>query len=212
MRIYDISQTINSDMVVWPGDPEVRLEWISQISDGGAVNLTEIHMCAHTGTHIDMPSHFLDDGETLDDLDLGVVIGEARVVLVPSEVTTINEAFLKNVGLEGAERVLFKTSNGMPVKSDPISFHDDYVALDASGARYLAEIGFKLVGIDAMSVAVFDDSGGGHLPLLEEGIVVLEGINLQEVEPGEYQLIALPLKLGGREGAPVRAILIDLDY
>jgi arylformamidase len=209
MRIFDISQTIHDGMPVWPGDPEVRLEWLSQLSQGGAVNLTEIHMCAHAGTHIDMPSHFLDQGKNLDELDLGVVIGNARVVAVPPEVTTINRAFLKNIPLGGVNRVLFKSTNSTLIKADPKSFHENFVALDASGARFLAETGCKLVGIDYMSIAVFEDPDGGHLPLLEAGIVVLEGLNLQEVEPGEYQLIALPLKLGGREGAPVRAILLE---
>jgi len=209
MRIHDITQTIHSGMPVWPGDPEVSLEWLSQISQGGAVNLTEIHMCAHTGTHIDMPSHFLDQGQNLDDLDLSVLIGRARVVSVSDEIKTIDEAFLRTISLEGVERVLFKTFNTGLVKADPLSFHQNFVALDASGARFLAETDCKLVGIDYMSIAVFDDPNGGHLPLLEAGIIVLEGINLEEVEPGEYQLIALPLKLGGREGAPVRAILLE---
>ena len=209
MRIYDTSQTINSGMPVWPGDPQVRLEWLSQISQGGAVNLTEIHMCAHAGTHIDMPSHFLEQGQNLDDLDLSVVIGIARVVSVPIGVKVINDSYLKTISLAGVERVLFKTPNSSIVQADPRSFHENFVAMDASGARYLAETGCKLVGIDYMSVAVFEDPNGGHLPLLEKGIVVLEGVNLENVEPGEYQLIALPLKLGGREGAPVRAILIE---
>lgn len=196
-------------MPVWPGDPEVRLNWLSQISQGEPVNLTEIHMCAHAGTHIDMPSHFLDQGQNLDNLDLNMLIGRARVISVPSEVKVINGAFLGTVPLGGVERVLFKTANSEFVKADPFSFHENYVALDASGAEFMAETGGKLVGIDYMSVAVFDDPDGGHLPLLKAGIVVLEGINLEGVEPGDYQLIVLPLKLGGREGAPARAILLD---
>lgn len=209
MRIYDITQTIRNDMPVWPGDPEVRLNWLSQISQGEPVNLTEIHMCAHAGTHIDMPSHFLDQGPNLDNLVLNNLIGRARVISVPSEVKVINGAFLGTVPLGGVERVLFKTANSEFVMADPFSFHENYVALDASGAEFMAETGCKLVGIDYMSVAVFDDPDGGHLPLLKAGIVVLEGINLEGVEPGDYQLIVLPLKLGGREGAPARAILLD---
>jgi len=196
-------------MPVWPGDPEVRLNWLSQISQGEPVNLTEIHMCAHAGTHIDMPSHFLDQGPNLDNLVLNNLIGRARVISVPSEVKVINGAFLGTVPLGGVERVLFKTANSEFVKADPFSFHENYVALDASGAEFMAETGCKLVGIDYMSVAVFDDPDGGHLPLLKAGIVVLEGINLEGVESGDYQLIVLPLKLGGREGAPARAILLD---
>jgi arylformamidase len=196
-------------MPVWPGDPEVRLEWLSRISEGAEVNLTQIHICAHSGTHIDMPSHFIDNGENLDNLDLRLMIGIARVVSVPDEIETIDETFLRKISLEGVERVLFKTKNGTLAKSDPLSFHQNFVALDASGARFLAEIRCKLVGIDTMSIAVFDDPVGGHLPLLEAGIVVLEGITLEGVEPGDYQLIALPLKLGAREGSPVRAILLE---
>jgi len=120
MRIYDITQTIRNGMPVWPGDPEVRLNWLSQISQGGLVNLTEIHMCAHAGTHIDMPSHFLDQGQNLDDLDLNILIGRARVVSVPPEVKVINAAFLATVAIEGVERVLFKTANSELVKAAPI--------------------------------------------------------------------------------------------
>ncbi len=209
MRIIDISQTIQSGMPVWPGDPEVRLEWLSEISQGGEVNLTAIHMCAHAGTHLDMPGHFLERGQNLDELDLGVVMGKARVILVPAGVKVIDDVFLATIPLEGVERVLFKTTNCEILMTNPDSFHPDFVALDASGARFLAKTECKLVGIDYMSVAVYDDSEGGHLPLLGAGIVVLEGINLAGVEPGDYQLIALPLKLGGREGAPVRAVLLE---
>lgn len=209
MRIHDITQTIRSGMPVWPGDPEVRLEWLSRISEGGEVNLTQIHMCAHSGTHLDMPSHFIDNGINLDNLDLSTMIGRVRVVTVPDEIEIIDEAFLRTISLEGVERVLFKTSNTALVKADPLSFHQNFVALDASGARFLAETDCKLVGIDYMSIAVFDDPDGGHKPLLEAGILVLEGIKLEGVEAGDYQLIALPLKLGGREGAPVRALLLE---
>jgi len=209
MRIYDITQTIHNEMPVWPGDPEVKLEWLSRISEGGEVNLTKIHMCAHAGTHLDMPSHFIDDGKTLDDLDLNVLIGRAKVISVPPEVKVIDDVFLKKNSLAGIERILFKTSNSAFVKETPQSFHQDFVALDESGANFLADVGCKLVGIDYMSIAIFTEPVGGHLPLLEAGIVVLEGITLDGVEPGDYHLIALPMKLGGREGAPVRAILLE---
>lgn len=209
MRIHDISRTIHNGMPVWPGDPRVRLDWLSKIDQGGEVNLTEIHMCAHSGTHIDMPSHFIDGGKNLDDLDLSVLMGGVRVVLVPPEVKIISDTFLEAISLGGVERVLFKTANSARGEEDPHSFCENFVALDASGARFLAESRCKLVGIDTMSIAIFDDPVGGHLPLLEAGIIVLEGIDLEGVEPGKYQLVALPLKLGGREGAPVRAILIE---
>lgn len=209
MRIYDITQTIHNDMPVWPGDPEVKLEWLSRISEGGEVNLTQIHMCAHAGTHLDMPSHFIDNGETLDDLDLNVLIGTARVISVPPEVEVIDEVFLKKISLEGTVRILFKTSNSAFVKESTQTFHQHFVALDESGAKFLAQADCKLVGIDYMSIATFEEPARGHLPLLGAGIVVLEGINLEEVETGDYYLIALPMKLGGREGSPVRAILLE---
>lgn len=209
MRIYDISRTIKNGMPVWPGDPEVRLNWLSQISKGGAVNLTEIQMCAHSGTHIDTPNHFLDHGLTTDALDLSVLIGKAKVVVVPPEIKVINDNFLRTLKLGGVERILFKTENGDLLNESTLTFREDFVALDASGARVLANSGCRLVGIDAMSIAVFNDPDGGHIPILEAGVLVLEGLNLREVEEGEYQLIALPLKLSGREGAPVRAVLLE---
>ena len=209
MQIHDITQTIQNGMPVWPGDPEVRLEWLSRIGEEGEVNLTQIHMCAHAGTHIDMPSHFIDAGDTLDDLDLSILIGSARVVSVPGDVKVIDANFLKSLSLAGTERILLKTSNTALVREHPLSFHQNFVALDASGAGFLAETDCRLVGLDYMSIAVFDDAEGGHKPLLEAGIVVLEGIRLEGVEEGDYQLIALPLKLGEREGAPVRAILVE---
>lgn len=209
MKIYDITQTIDNEMPVWPGDPAVKLEWLSRISEGGVVNLTQIHMCAHAGTHLDMPSHFIDKAKNLDDLDLNILIGTARVISVPPDVKVIDEHFLRGISIGGIKRVLFKTSNSDLVKADPLSFHKNYVALDTSGAKFLAEIGCELVGIDYMSIAKFDDPAGGHLPLLESGMVVLEGLKLEGVEAGDYQLIALPMKLGGREGAPVRAILLE---
>ena len=209
MQILDITQTIRNGLPVWPGDPEVRLEWLSRISEGGSVNLTQIHMCAHSGTHIDMPSHFLEEGENLDDLDLNILIGISRVVLVPDDVVAIDETFLRTLSLDGVGRVLFKTPKTALEKAQTLSFNRNFVALDASGAKFLAGTGCKLVGIDTMSVALFDDPEGGHLPLLEAGIVVLEGIDLEGVEAGDYQLIALPLKLGGREGSPVRAVLLE---
>jgi arylformamidase len=209
MQIHDITQTIHNEMPVWPGDPEVSLEWLSLISEGDDVNLTQLRMCVHTGTHIDMPSHFLANGKNLNDLDLSILIGSAKVISVPPEVKVIDESFLKKASVRGIERILFKTSNSAFIEEVPQCFHQDFVALDESGAKFLAEAGCKLAGIDTMSIAVFDDPVGGHLPLLEAGIVVLEGLSLKGVAPGDYHLIALPMKLGGREGTPVRAILVE---
>lgn len=209
MRIYDITQTISDDMTVWPGDPAVRLIWLSQISRGGVVNLTEIRMSAHTGTHIDMPAHFIDQGKSLDELDLNVMIGPVKVVEIPQNIRVIDESFLKDLSLAGVSRVLFKTANSVSAQNTAPRFHEDYVALDESGATFLSRSGCKLVGIDYLSIATFDDPKGAHLPLLEAGIVVLEGLDLRDIKMGTYQLIALPMKLSGREGAPVRAILIE---
>ena len=209
MIIHDISLRIHNDIPVWPGDPKVRLEWLLRIDQGDSVNLTALNMSAHTGTHIDMPKHFIDSGKTLDELDLDVLIGKARVIGVPYDVKVISEEYLRTVPLEGVERILFKTANSRLVVEQPLSFHPDYVALDISGGQYLARSGCKLVGIDYMSIGYYADPQGAHYPLLGADVIVLEGINLDGVEPGDYQLIALPLKLSGREGAPARAILIE---
>lgn len=208
MNIIDITLPISEDLPVWPGDPDIDINWLERIEKGGEVNISTLSIGAHTGTHLDMPLHFIQDGVGLDSLDLARLIGEVTVCEVPGNLDVIDRAFLET--LEAIpKRLLFKTSNSRLWRQGVKEFREDYIALDAGAARYLVDMGCDLVGIDYLSIAAFTDTREPHLRLLEAGIVVLEGLDLSKVKPGKYGLVCLPIRLAGREGAPARAILIE---
>lgn len=210
MKIIDISVNVQEGMVTWPGDPEVKIDWVARIGEGSDANISVLNYGLHTGTHIDVPLHFVKDGWSMDELDLGVLVGACEVVQVPDDCDLIGRQDLEALEIECFERVLFKTRNSHSWPKDALTFDKDFVALGPSGADYLVEKGCKLVGIDYLSIAPFDDPPTTHVRLLEAGVVILEGLDLSDVEPGRYELICLPIKLMGREGAPARAILRQL--
>jgi arylformamidase len=207
MAIFDISTGIDERLPLWPGDPDLKLHWAAQIQQGDLVNLTELSMGIHSGTHIDAPLHFLPNGKPIDSLGLDALIGEVQVVDIPQEVDVITSESLQNLAEINASRVLFKTKNSQFWDS-PV-FQQDYVALETSAAQWLVERGVKLVGIDYLSIAPFKDPAPTHEILLSNEVVIVESLDLRSVEPGLYTLICLPLKLVGREAAPARAILIS---
>lgn len=210
MKLYDISINLHEGMVTWPGDPEVKIDWVARIGKDSDANISALSYGLHTGTHIDVPKHFLDDGWDMDSLDLGVLLGECVVVQVPDDCDLIRREDLEALEIGAFERVLFKTRNSQTWPKDAVAFDEGFVALGTSGADYLVEKGCKLVGIDYLSIAPFNDPPTTHLRLLEAGVVILEGLDLSDVEPGRYELICLPIKLKGREGAPARAVLRQL--
>jgi arylformamidase len=213
MKMYDISLPITPSMPVWPGDPPVQMERISNISDGENANVTFVHLCAHTGTHIDAPKHFIEIGKTIEEIPLEKLIGQALVLHIAEDVRVISSAVLEghpqNAQLLKAKKVLFRTRNSALWSAFPSSFVEDYVGIDASGAAFLAELRLDLIGVDYLSVAPYKATYEPHHILLSQEIVLLEGINLSEVPQGIYQLFCLPLMLSGSDGAPARAILLD---
>jgi len=208
MEFIDITIGIKNDMLVWPGDEPAKIGWESRIAEGAISNVSSIQIGAHVGTHIDMPLHFFDGAPNLDSLDLSVLIGQVTVVEVPEEKSRIDAAFLDSLSLVNVTRLLFKTSNSKFWNDSYHSFHPDYVAVEPGAAQWLVEHGCKLVGIDYLSIAPFNDSVTPHEILLSNNVVILETLDLRDAQPGEYQLICLPLKLESREAAPARAILI----
>jgi arylformamidase len=207
MKLYDISLPVSDSLPVWPGDPKVSLTRTSSFAAGDALNITRIMMGAHTGTHVDAPSHFLEKGRTVDDLSLEACNGSCMVIESRAE-NLIGKNELEDCGLEGCERVLFKTRNSRIWDQGAGGFREDYVALSESAALYLADKNIRLVGIDYLSIEGFHAPGNPvHKILLERDIVILEGLNLSSVNPGAYELICLPLRLKGAEGAPARALL-----
>lgn len=213
MKIYDISIPITPEMVVWPGDPHVKIGKLSSIENGDHATVSQISMSVHTGTHIDAPSHFLQNGKTIDQLPIEKLIGRVLVMAFEDDVQVINEKSLISHPdvdeLVKAKKVLFKTSNSSNLDMVLGEFFMDYVGIDTSGAHYLAAFNLDLIGVDYLSVASFQETESPHQILLNKEIILLEGINLQNVPPGYYNLYCLPLLITGSEGAPARTILVE---
>jgi arylformamidase len=211
MRTYDITLTISPDMVVWPKDPPITLNRFSKIKEGAEANISHIQMSVHTGTHIDAPFHFLDEGDTVEKIPIDLLFGRAYVLHLPDEVDLITRELVENSTIPPrTKRVLFRTRNSEIWKSNRKTFDKNFVALAPDAAEYLVRRGVKLVGIDYLSIAPFEDSVPTHYTLLRAGIVVLEGLDLSEVRQGRYTLYCLPLKIEGVDGAPARAILVGV--
>ncbi len=208
MRIYDISLTISPTLPVWPGDPSVELKQVTFIPKGDSCNISHVAMSVHTGTHVDAPYHFLNDGKTVETLPLESLIGPAYVIQVPDSVDRLTAKVLAQAEIPAeAERILFKTRNSAIWEREQ-TFQRDFVAITADGAGWLVERKLRLIGMDYLSVAPFGEATATHQTLLRKGIVLLEGVNLSEVRPGRYELVCLPLKLSKSDGAPARVVLI----
>ena len=208
-KIYDITLTITPGMPVWPGDPNVKLMRINKIEDGANANVSQIEMSVHTGTHLDSPYHFLNNGNSVETLPLDVLIGAVQVVELPDSCTVINSEVLKTASIQThLERVLFKTRNSHYWEKKLTEFQTDFVGVTEDGAQYLVDSGIRLVGIDYLSIAPYKHSRPTHEILLKSDVVILEGANLAGVPAGNYELICLPMKLGGSDGAPARVVLI----
>lgn len=209
MRTYDITLTISPKMVVWPDDPPVELTRVAKIEEGSIVNVTRMNISVHTGTHIDAPYHFLNNGDTVENVSLNLLTGRAYVLHIPEEAEIITKDMLVNSTIPPrTKRVLFRTKNSRHwEKSSHKTFDKKYVSLEPDAAEYLIKRGVKLIGVDYLSVAAFDDIAPTHEVLLSAGIVIVEGLNLSEVSQGRYTLYCLPLKLEGADGAPARVIL-----
>lgn len=209
MTLYDISLTISPDMPVWPGEPAISLRRVYSMDAGRHANVSALACSVHTGTHVDAPNHFLNDERTVESLPLDVLVGPARVVELPESVSLVTAEVLRAADIPaGTLRLLLKTRNSQIWAAGDRKFHPDFVGVAQDGAEWLVEQGVRLIGIDYLSVAPFKQSGPTHHALLRPGIVVLEGVDLSRVPPGDYELVCLPLKLAGSDGAPARAILI----
>jgi len=206
----DISVTLRDGMVHWPGDPAVRITLAKAMSDSCCVNLTRLDMCAHTGTHMDAPRHYLPQGMTMEQMPLAAVMGPARVIAIedPHEIGLTE---LIRHDPQPGERLLFKTRNSERDWENEI-FLTDFVAFSVAAAHYLAERRVCTVGVDYLSVGGYHGDGTAiHRALLEAGIWIIEGLNLRQVTAGDYELICLPLKIMGADGAPARAVLRPLS-
>ena len=209
MTLYDISLTYTEDLPTWPGDPTIQLKQISSIEDGEMANVTHLSMCAHSGTHVDAPDHFLGNGKTVESIPLELMVGPAAVVEIRAE-GTITAADLISAQIPaGTKRILLKTANSEVWAAGNMVFQEDFIAPDGEAAKYRVKLGVKVIGVDYLSVAPFTDPEPTQKILLKAGVLIIEGLDLFGVEPGEYTLYCLPLKIGGADGAPARVLLMD---
>jgi arylformamidase len=200
----DISTPLRTGMTVWPDDDPPRMERAQSFERGDAYNLTRLAMSAHTGTHVDAPRHFLREGAGIEEMPVEAMAGPARVVLAGGEAIGPEDV---PDDLERGARVLFRTKNS---ERDLFAgvFCEDYVFLSRDAAVKLSRAGALLVGIDALSVSGFhEDPAETHRVLLKAGVWIVEGLRLRGVEPGEYELLCLPLRIEGADGAPARALI-----
>ncbi len=193
-------------MVHWPGDPPYRIHQVLDQRKGDVCTVSQVTMGVHTGTHMDAPLHFIENAPTIDQMPFDATIGPARVIEIRNP-KFIHREDLEHQGIEANERILFKTANSnRPWNREP--FNEDFVFIEQTAARYLAERGVRLVGVDYLSVGGYkQDAIETHIALLGAGIWVIEGLDLSHIEPGTYEMICLPLKLVDCDGSPARAIL-----
>jgi arylformamidase len=207
--IHDITLSIKPGMPVWPGDPAVELTQVSFIDQGANANVSHLSLGVHTGTHVDAPHHFLNDGRTVEQLPLDVLVGPCYVARVADDVPVITADVLAALGLPGGvTRLLFRTRNSALWTRGESAFQTDFVGVDAAGSAWLVDRGLRLVGVDYLSVAPYKQSRPTHVTLLQAGIVVVEGLDLSKVEQGFYDLACLPLKIAASDGAPARVVLV----
>jgi len=208
MRIYDVTIAIGAQTPIYAGDPPALVESAKRLAGGDSSNVSKLAFGAHTGTHVDAPNHFIQGTRRVDQLDLNKLIGPCRVVRVADDVQTIEPDHLGDI--EGIERVLFKTKNSAFWNES--EFHSDFAHLSPAAADALVSNGVKLVGIDYLSIEPQGPEKEGyptHKTLLGAKIVIIEGLDLKDVQPGPYDLACGAIKFEGGDGAPARVFLIE---
>ncbi len=209
MEIIDITAPVSLASVMWPGQDPPSQEFLHHTDRGDPDTVSQWAFSAHTGTHVDARMHFIPGGWSMEALELSRVVGPCRVVDLTHLEGHVGRADLEAAEVAGTVRLLLKTRNSELGLLGRGGFAEDYVAISREAAEYLVEIGVETVGVDYLSVEPFEDGEfNTHHTLLGADVVILEGLALAGVEPGEYLLACLPLKLAGSDGSPARAILV----
>jgi arylformamidase len=206
---HDISVPLGINLPTWPDSPGVQRTSRMSIARGDVANVTQLSIDVHTGTHVDAPLHFLEQGQSVEELGLTPFIGPA-VVVDTGAAKKITAAVLNAAAIpDGTERLLLRTANSLRPGSFQTPFDEDYAALTLDGAQWLATRHLRLVGIDYLSIQRYSESPEVHRALLRSGLTILEGLCLEDIAAGAYELVCLPLRLIDVEGAPARAILMS---
>jgi arylformamidase len=201
----DITMPILNNMVHWPGDTKIVVNRINSIRTGDDCNLTNISFSAHTSTHMDAPLHFIDNAKDISTLPFNAVIGRAKVIEIKDN-RSIKLEELKAHNIEENDRILFKTCNSS-IDWSMKDFISDYVFLTTEAAKYLAEKRIMTIGIDYLSIAGLNNTEEVHKILLSSEIWIIEGLSLNGISEGLYDLICLPINIIGSDGAPARAVV-----
>jgi arylformamidase len=211
VRIVDISLPLHANNPTWPGSPKILLHWTKRLDAGAECNNSRLECDTHVGTHVDAPLHFLSEGTSVDKLPLEMLVGPAVVAYLP-EVSAVTAGELEKLALpSNTRRLLLRTRNSEFWAAAISEFTKDYVSLTCDAAHWLVRQGVGLVGVDYFSVGSYEDGARIHQILLEAGVIIVESLNLAEVQPGNYELICLPICLAGAEAAPARAVLVRYE-
>lgn len=208
MKWIDVTLPMKPDTVHWPGHPRYTVTEMMSMENGDVMNVTSVIMCSHFGTHIDAPRHYLNQGRAVDELKPEVLIGPCKVVEYKGK-GHISAQFIRELDLRDVSRLLIKTTNSQLLREP--TFSEDFIALLPEAAEALVKVGVIVLGIDGYSIGPYDPTQGQpvHRIFLSAGPdqVAIEELDLLEVPPGEYELLAIPLRLTGLEAAPARVFL-----
>ncbi|MEI5908312.1 arylformamidase [Bacillus spongiae] len=208
MKLYDISRKLHQTTAVWPGDTPYSFDMAWTKLESGSVNVGKVEMSVHSGTHVDAPYHFDEEGKKIDELDLTIYWGTAKVVDVSGQ-PMITKELVDSLELDGVQRVLFKTNKW----TDTTVFPEVIPPIESGVANCLVKKGVLLIGVDVPSVdPISSKELVAHHELNQCKIHILEGIDLTAVQPRNYELVAMPLPIAGGDGSPVRAVLRELKY
>lgn len=201
--------TISDEIITWPSDPKVSIRKTRLISQGNSCNVSELKFGSHCGTHIDAPYHFEENGVKIDRIPLEHLIGIATVFDIKNK-EKIDLEDIKTLQLKSRERVIFKTINSTYWRL--AEFKKDFVYVTKEAAQYLVDCGVKVVGIDYLSIEKFGNKPADtHHTFLRNDVTLIEGLDLSNVKAGDYELIALPLKIKDGDGSPARVVLRSLS-
>jgi arylformamidase len=201
----DVSVPLRSGMVHWPGNPSIEVERTEDQARGDPATVSRLSLGVHSGTHVDAPVHFIPGGAGIDAVPLTDLMGPVRVLAI-EDPKSIGVAELRTFEPRSGERLLFRTRNSTRCWARP-HFVADYVYLSLEGARFLVHCKVRSVGIDYLSIAGIEEGVETHRALLTAGVCIIEGLDLSPVAPGSYEMICLPLRLAGADGAPARVVL-----
>jgi arylformamidase len=209
VKIYDITVPISAEVPIYKGDPGVEISTFKSIANGDSANVSQIALGVHTATHVDAPNHFIDGAKRVHELDPQKLIGSCRVIQISDDVIGIEPEHVGDIS--GVTRVLFKTRNSAFWSEPEKGFRTDFTYITPATATMLVENGIVLVGIDYLSIEKSGSPGHPvHITLLQNEVVILEGVDLRAVPPGDYELICAPLKYigGSGDGSPARTFLV----